>query len=88
VRVGSRRNEKPAQNRASPRNWPQICYLLHAMTTPAGPFQIHTEERGPHWIAWVTRGGETKPDRSIVLVAATQAEAEERARRWAEQTQY
>jgi hypothetical protein len=57
------------------------------MTTSAG-YQIHTEARGPHWIAWITRGGESKPDRSIVLVAATAAEAEERARRWAEQTQY
>jgi hypothetical protein len=56
--------------------------------TTSGGYQIHTEARGPHWIAWVTRGGEAKPDRSIVLVAATQAEAEKRARRWAEQTQY
>jgi hypothetical protein len=88
VLVGCRRNEKSAQKRASPRNRPQICYLLHAMTTPSGPFQIHTEEHGPHWIAWLTRTGETKPERSIVLVAATRAEAEERARRWAEQTRY
>jgi hypothetical protein len=58
------------------------------MTTPSGAYQIHTEARGPHWIAWVTRSGETKPDRSIVLVAATEPEAHERARRWAEQSQY
>jgi hypothetical protein len=58
------------------------------MTMTSGPYQIHTEARGPHWIAWVTRGGESKPDRSIVLVAASEAEARERARRWAEQTQY
>jgi hypothetical protein len=51
-------------------------------------YEIHTEARGPHWIAWITRGGGTKPERSIVLVAANQREAEERARRWAEQTQY
>jgi hypothetical protein len=58
------------------------------MTTTSGAYQIHSEERGPHWIAWITRGSDTKPDRSIVLVAASQSEAEERARRWAEQTQY
>jgi hypothetical protein len=58
------------------------------MTTSSGPYQIHTEARGPHWIAWITRGSETRPDRSVVLVAASEAEAEERARRWAEQTQY
>jgi hypothetical protein len=58
------------------------------MTTTSSSYQIHTEARGPHWIAWITRAGETKPDRSVVLVAASQAEAEDRARRWAEQTRY
>ena len=56
------------------------------MTTTSGAYQIHTEARGPHWIAWITRGSESKPERSIVLVAATEAEARERAGRWAEQT--
>jgi hypothetical protein len=65
-----------------------ILLLLWPMTTTSGAYQIHTEARGPHWIAWVTRGGDPKPDRSVVLVAASQPEAEERARRWAEQTQY
>jgi hypothetical protein len=49
-------------------------------------YDVHTEARGPHWIGWITRPGSTKPDRSIVIVAASQAQAEERARRWAEQT--
>jgi len=55
-------------------------------TSAAGSVQIHTEARGPHWIAWVSRDGSGKPDRSVVLVAASQAEAEARARAWAEQT--
>ena len=55
------------------------------MTSFAGPYEIHTEERGPHWIAWITRDGNTKPDRSVVLVAANRDEAQARARRWAEQ---
>lgn len=54
------------------------------MSHTAGAFEIHTEARGPHWIAWITRPGSSKPDRSVVLVAATEQEAEERARRWAE----
>lgn len=54
------------------------------MTTNAGSYQIHTEARGPHWIAWITRGSDTKPDRSVVLIAASQAEAEARARAWAD----
>jgi hypothetical protein len=51
-------------------------------------YQIHTEARGPHWIAWITRGGSDKPDRSVVLIARTQEEAEARAKQWAEQTSY
>jgi hypothetical protein len=58
------------------------------MSALSGTYQIHSEARGPHWIAWITRGSETKPDRSAVLVAANQREAEERAKRWAEQTEY
>jgi hypothetical protein len=50
------------------------------------PYQIHAESRGPHWIAWVSRGGDGKPEGSVVLVAASQEEAEARARRWAERT--
>jgi hypothetical protein len=53
--------------------------------TTQGTYQIHTESRGPHWIAWISRAADNKPERSIVLVAASQQEAEERARRWAEQ---
>ena len=47
-------------------------------------YEIHSEARGPHWIAWVSRDGSGKPDRSIVLVGATREEAEARARAWAE----
>ena len=49
-----------------------------------GSFQIHTEERGPHWIGWVSRDASGKPDRSVILIAANREEAEARARRWAE----
>jgi hypothetical protein len=55
------------------------------MPSPAGPHEIHAEARGPHWIAWVTREGSTKPDRSVILVAASREEALSRARLWADQ---
>ena len=51
-------------------------------------YVVHTEERGPHWIAGITRDGGVKPERSVILVAETQAKAEARARAWAEQTSY
>jgi hypothetical protein len=53
---------------------------------PTGAYEIRSEERGPHWIAWVVREGSGKPDRSVVLVAATRDEAEARARAWAERS--
>jgi hypothetical protein len=46
--------------------------------------QIRSEAHGPHWVAWIADPN-GKPEYSVVLVAATQEEAEERARRWAEQ---
>jgi hypothetical protein len=53
-----------------------------------GSYQIHSEVRGPHWIAWVSRDGSGKPDRSIVVVGETREIAEANARRWAEQSSY
>jgi hypothetical protein len=57
------------------------------MTTSATPYEVHTESHGHHWVAWITRAGATKPDRSVLLVAASQEEAAARARQWAEQTE-
>lgn len=58
------------------------------MPTDSNSYQVHSAARGPHWIAWVTRGTDTKPDRSIILIGASQPEAEANAKRWAEQTDY
>ena len=59
--------------------------LLDLREMSPGSVQIHSEPRGPHWIAWVSRDGSGKPDGSVVLVAATREEAEARAERWAMQ---
>ena len=75
---------KNGPNLAYSRKWQEICYILPAMTTTAGSYTIHTEARGPHWIAWLTVGAEAKPERSIILIAANQEQAEQRARQWAE----
>jgi hypothetical protein len=45
-------------------------------------FQVHSEARGPHWVAWITQPGGTGPYQSVLLVAASQEEAERRARKW------
>lgn len=47
-------------------------------------YEIHSEARGPHWVAWITRGTGAKPERSVLIVGATQAEAEASAKQWAE----
>jgi hypothetical protein len=58
------------------------------MSASSASCQVHSETRGPHWIAWISRDGTATPDRSIVLVAETREKAEANARRWAEQTAY
>jgi len=58
------------------------------MTTSSGTYQIHSEARGPHWIAWISRDGSGKPERSVILVAETRELAEARAEQWAEQSSY
>ena len=55
---------------------------------PNGSFEIRSEARGPHWIAWIVRAGETRPDRSIVLVGETREQAEANARAFAAQSRY
>jgi hypothetical protein len=65
-----------------------ICYISALMTTASGTPEIHSEARGPHWIAWVSRDGTGKPAGSVILVAETRELAEERARQWAGQSAY
>jgi hypothetical protein len=56
-----------------------------AETTPnRADFAVRSEERGPHWIAWLTRGNDPKPIHAVVVVGETREEAETRARAWAE----
>jgi hypothetical protein len=56
------------------------------MTTTSGSYQAHSEARGPHWIAWISRDGSGKPDRSVVLVGETREKAEANARAYAEKS--
>jgi hypothetical protein len=47
-------------------------------------FEIRSELRGGHWVAWVVRTPDGKPDQSVLIVGRTKEEAESRAREWAE----
>jgi hypothetical protein len=49
----------------------------------SGSLEIHSEARGPHWVAWLSRPGEKGPHQSILVVGATRQEAEAKAREWA-----
>jgi hypothetical protein len=49
----------------------------------ATAFEIRSERRGGHWVAWVVRTPDGKPDKSVLLVGRTKDEAESRAREWA-----
>ncbi len=57
--------------------------MADTQTTAAGSFEVHTEARGKHWVSWVTRPGDQKPVRSVVIVGETREEAERRGREWA-----
>jgi hypothetical protein len=52
--------------------------------TPAGPLTLHSEARGPHWVAWMTAGADARPVRDVVVVGETREEAETRAAAWIE----
>ena len=54
------------------------------MTIQKTDFDIKTESRGAHWIAWVTRVGSDAPVDPIILVGQTQEEAASQARTWAD----
>jgi hypothetical protein len=45
-------------------------------------FEVRSEARGPHWVAWLSEPGQKSPHQSILLVGATREEAETRARDW------
>jgi broad specificity phosphatase PhoE len=61
--------------------------LAQVVSTSTGRFSVHSEARGPHWIAWLTRDPETRPVRDVVVVGETRQEAESRARAWLEEAQ-
>jgi phage/plasmid-associated DNA primase len=58
--------------------------MAETVTTRAGTFEIRSEAHGPHWVAWLSRTADGGPELSVLLVGQTQAEAETRARKWAE----
>ncbi len=49
-----------------------------------GSYEVHVEAQNAHWVAWITREGDPKPYRSVILVAASREEAEQRAKAWAD----
>ena len=53
--------------------------------SPGASYEIHSEERGHHWVAWLTRDGDSRPVLSVLLVGQTREEAEARAREWSSQ---
>ena len=50
---------------------------------PSDVFDVRSEAKGAHWIAWVVRSGPDTPEGSVVLVGHTQEDPETRARQWA-----
>jgi hypothetical protein len=86
--AGPKRNVNRPKIAQSSRNPPESDRFWLQMSTASGAYQIHTEARGPHWIAWISRDGSGKPERSVILVGETKDKAEANAKRWAEQSSY
>ena len=47
-------------------------------------YEIHSEPRSGHWVAWVKAISSQKPAGEVILVGQTQQEAEANARWWGE----
>jgi len=58
--------------------------MAETVTTKTGTFEIRSEAHGPHWVAWLARTADGAAEQAVVLVGQTKAEAEARARQWAE----
>ncbi len=53
-------------------------------STTDATFEVRTEQRGPHWIAWLTAGADPKPVKAVIIVGGNKEEAQTRARQWAQ----
>ena len=58
--------------------------MADTVTTKEATFEIRSEAHGPHWVAWLAHPSDGSPDQAVLLVGQTKAEAEARARQWAE----
>jgi hypothetical protein len=58
--------------------------MADTVTTKEGTFEIKSEAHGPHWVAWLATSADAPPDRAVLIVGQTQAEAVARARQWAD----
>ena len=58
--------------------------MSDTVTTKDGTFEIRSEAHGPHWVAWLASSAGAAPDRAVLIVGQTQAEAVARARQWAD----
>jgi hypothetical protein len=45
-------------------------------------YEIRTEQRAFHWVAWAVARGETRPIGPVLMVGQTETEAEARLRAW------
>jgi hypothetical protein len=48
-------------------------------------FEVRSEQRGPHWIAWLAAGADPRPVKAVIIVDGSKDEAEARARQWAQE---
>jgi hypothetical protein len=71
-------------------NGPKSGRVFPVTDNPSTASDVHSEARGPHWIAWLAPAGgaSAAPDRSIIFVGKTREQAEANARQFASQARY
>jgi hypothetical protein len=57
--------------------------FVEKSNSASSPFDVKTERRGGHWIAWLTRPNDPKPVLSVNIVGENEEEARTRATEWA-----
>jgi hypothetical protein len=84
TREATKTSALPELRGFAPKTVVKSAIMPDSVTTKDGTFEIRSEAHGPHWVAWLARTSEGGPERSVLLVGQTQAEAEARARKWGE----
>lgn len=80
IRLASLQSFGRAESSDTRSDWIRITLSMPT----AESYNIHSEARAGHWVAWVTSEPDAGPSGQVILVGQTQEEAVGNARDWAD----